>query len=715
MRILEVAEPRSLRALLLVALMASLSLDARAQFNLSHGDMNFTVPTAGALYLSAITAKTGADWKFGVGTTSANCNVALASLPNTNPPTGEVAIGAYNAGDQVIFCMWSQYDGNTAWAFSDGNDAASVVAFWDTQNKLGMGGQVIQQTSPMTWTMHLDNAVSYLYDDSNDDILIQIRLGSGGPAPPTGGIFVAPSGGTLYLKCVGGSAGATSQFGIGTSPSTFVSYLSSLPQSCPDTEVAAGTVAAGQTVPFGIQTSWGGQTYWAFSTSSDQGSMVSFTDMNNSLGMGGNIIQQTGTNTWVMHLNDAAHYTLSSAEANNILVQIRVSSADGTPAQTGGVFVAPSAGTLYLKCVGGSAGATSQFGTGNSSTNFVSYLSSLPQSCPDTEVAAGTVTAGQTVPFGIETSWGGQTYWAFSTGTDQGSMVSFTDMNNSLGLGGSIIQQTGSNTWVLHLNDAAHYTLSTAEANNILIQLRLQAPVGPPPTYITGIGNAASYQPGLSPGMLATLFGTNLSPVVGVASPGSATSYEGVSVTVGGRLAPLFTVANLDGSEQINFQVPAELATPNTVAVQVNNNGSIGTMNVPLTLVQPGIFGYVPAGSSLSYAAILKPDGSVVSPSNPVSRGSTVAMFLTGLGPTSPFVATGQPGPIPLATTVYQPVVLGLNNDGVPAIFSGLAPYFVGLYQLNFTIPANAVTGSSVRFSVSINGVSSQVSTIAIQ
>lgn len=548
-------------------ILIQLRLATNSPTSLPHGDMNFTVPTAGTLYLSTITAKTGADWKFGVGTTSSNCNLALGSLPSTAPPTGEVSIGSYNTGDVVKFCMWSQYGGNTAWAFSDGNDPASVIAFWDTQNKLGMGGQVIQQTSPTTWTMHLDNAVSYLYDDSNDDILIQIRLGTNGPAPTTGAVFVAPSTGSLYLKCVGGSAGATSQFGIGSSPSA-----------------------------------------------------------------------------------------------------------------------------------------------------FVSYLSSLPQSCPTTEISAGNVTAQQIVPFGIETSWGGQTYWAFSTGTDQGSIVSFTDVNNSLGMGGSVIQSTGTNTWVLHLNDAAHYTLSTSEANNILIQVRLQPTAASPPApSITGVGNAASYQPGISPGTLATLFGTNLSPVVGVASPGGATSYQGVSVTVGGRPAPLFTVANVNGSEQINFQVPAELTAPNTVVVQLNNNGSDAMVNVPLVVVLPGIFEYVPVGSSTLYAAIVKPDGSVVGPSNPAARGSTVAMFLTGLGPTSPFLATGQPGPVPPATTVYEPVIVGLNDGDVPASFSGIAPYFVGLDQVNFTIPTNATVGSSVSFSVSVDGVLSQSSTIAVQ
>lgn len=136
--------------------------------------------------------------------------------------------------------------------------------------------------------------------------------------------FTAPYSGNLYLQCVGGSAGATSQFGIGSSPSSFTPHLTNLPSSCPDTEVLVGPVNAGQTVEFGISTQWLGQTYWAFSFNSDEASTVAFTDVCNSLGMNGKIIQRTGTNTWLMHLNDAAHYTISQCEANNILVQIRL-------------------------------------------------------------------------------------------------------------------------------------------------------------------------------------------------------------------------------------------------------------------------------------------------------------------------------------------------------------------------------------------------------
>ena len=170
------------------------------------------------------------------------------------------------------------------------------------------------------------------------------------PPPPPGPMgsdagpqraFVAPASGTLYLKCLGGDAGALSQFGVGTSPSTFVSYLSALPRACPTTEVAAGSVRAGQTVPFGIQTWWNGQAYWSFSTSADPGSRVSFTDTNNSLGWGGSILQMTGTNTWLLHLNDAAHYTLSPEEANNILIQVRLQ-----PAGAGGPVNAPIPGVI---------------------------------------------------------------------------------------------------------------------------------------------------------------------------------------------------------------------------------------------------------------------------------------------------------------------------------------------------------------------------------
>jgi hypothetical protein len=46
----------------------------------------------------------------------------------------------------------------------------------DLDDSLGWGGSVVQQTSPTTWTLHLDDALSYLVDDNDSDVLIQVRL-----------------------------------------------------------------------------------------------------------------------------------------------------------------------------------------------------------------------------------------------------------------------------------------------------------------------------------------------------------------------------------------------------------------------------------------------------------------------------------------------------------------------------------------------------------
>jgi len=235
-----------------------------------------------------------------------------------------------------------------------------------------------------------------------------------------------------------------------------------------------------------------------------------------------------------------------------------------------------------------------------------------------------------------------------------------------------------------------------------------------PAPSISAVVNAASYQPGASAGALATLFGTNLSPAVGIESPGGATSYKGVSVTVGGRLAPLFAIANVNGQEQINFQVPTNVSTSGGAEpVQVNNNGSLGALNLAIAAIQPGVFEYVPSGSSTSYGVIVNQDGSTMGPSNPAPRGSTVVMYVTGLGPKSPALETGQIGPVPLAYTTNA-VVVTINKVSAPVLFSGAAPGFIGLDQVNFTIPAGAPVGSADSLSVTVNGVASRNTGIAV-
>jgi len=79
-----------------------------------------------------------------------------------------------------------------------------------------------------------------------------------------------------------------------------------------------------------------------------------------------------------------------------------------------------------------------------------------------------------------------------------------------------------------------------------------------------------------------------------------------------------------------------------------------------------------------------------------------------------------------LSPTVAQPTVrIGcLGSSGVvafcdaPVQFSGLAPGFVGLYQVNVQIPADAMSGSVVPLQISFTpgvGRPSNIVTIAVQ
>lgn len=146
-------------------------------------------------------------------------------------------------------------------------------------------------------------------------------------------------------------------------------------------------------------------------------------------------------------------------------------------------FSVPYDAELFFSSRGGSASATTEFGVGSSVYSYTPYLTNLPNNpSPNYEVSAGIVLAGTNVEFYEKTLFE-STYWAFSSATDQGSLVAFTDIDNSLGWGGSIIEQTSLNTWLLHLDDAASLHFDDDD-NDVLIQMRLAATTPPPETPV---------------------------------------------------------------------------------------------------------------------------------------------------------------------------------------------------------------------------------------
>ncbi len=95
-----------------------------------------------------------------------------------------------------------------------------------------------------------------------------------------------------------------------------------------------------------------------------------------------------------------------------------------------------------------------------------------------------------------------------------------------------------------------------------------------------------------------------------------------------------------------------------------------------------------------------------ITKASPAKPGEVVVIYLSGMGATNPVVKSGEPAPSspPAKVAVAAAVTLGGENAVVQ--FAGLAPGFVGLYQVNFQVPATIGSGDQTLV-VSQNGVSS--------
>jgi uncharacterized protein (TIGR03437 family) len=135
--------------------------------------------------------------------------------------------------------------------------------------------------------------------------------------------------------------------------------------------------------------------------------------------------------------------------------------------------------------------------------------------------------------------------------------------------------------------------------------------------------------------------------------------------------------------------VPWEVAGQSSTPVLVTNNGQTSlAYTQALRPLDPAIF-----VASNGRMAVLTQAGAQITTSNPASAGQVLSLYATGLGPVSPAIKTGQLTPVGTLynTTNQATVTVGSANASVS--FAGLAPNFVGLYQINFTVPAGLAAG----------------------
>lgn len=250
----------------------------------------------------------------------------------------------------------------------------------------------------------------------------------------------------------------------------------------------------------------------------------------------------------------------------------------------------------------------------------------------------------------------------------------------------------------------------TAFGSNICSDVFLSRwdPSGPAPVLPFEVVNSASYLPGaVAPGELVTLFG----PGIG---PGQPSAYQldmsgrvgnalgGIRVLFDGAPAPLLYV----GPNQINTAVPSSPESSQRTQLVIEKNGAGGLaqtiafakVSPGSVVVAPGIFSATGSGIGQA-AAFNNQDGTVNGPDHPAAIGSTVAMYVTGLGATDQTVPDGtitDPSFLPLNMGSVQ---VFLGGKAATVLYAGAAAYAIaGVSQVNFVIPQDTPSGNQPVF-----------------
>ncbi|MGH9786125.1 MAG: Kelch repeat-containing protein [Terriglobia bacterium] len=224
-------------------------------------------------------------------------------------------------------------------------------------------------------------------------------------------------------------------------------------------------------------------------------------------------------------------------------------------------------------------------------------------------------------------------------------------------------------------------------------------PASPPAINPAGIVNAASLEPAVTPGSIATLFGTNLSPGSQIASRlPLPTQMNATFVSVSdGNYASMPFLFYVDPN-QINFQIPRGFSTR---AFAVVSQAGVLSASIPIPLFEaaPGIFTVSQDGRG--QGAVRHAGGALADPATPAAVGEAIEIYCTGLGDLS-----SAAGAIPEVTIGGRPAEV---------LFFGNAPGFVGLNQVNVRVPAGVTPGPAVPVRLSFrNRVSNEV-TIAVR
>jgi uncharacterized protein (TIGR03437 family) len=232
------------------------------------------------------------------------------------------------------------------------------------------------------------------------------------------------------------------------------------------------------------------------------------------------------------------------------------------------------------------------------------------------------------------------------------------------------------------------------------------------PLTITGVANSADFKPGFSQrGSLSSIFLTGLQgtgTIINTQNP-LPTQVLDIQVWVNFTLAPIVSIAFQNDIQQINIQVPWE-GGRDPLYLEVFQGLRRASFEGPYTNTQFNLaqnwsvfFVDVLGHAVIQHAA----DYSPVTPQNPAQAGEYLIAYGINLGPVTNVPKTGYaaltnpPSVFDTSTltwgeglcAVYDRIVIG--SSAVTPTYDGLAPGLVGIYQINFQVPAALSSGET--------------------
>jgi uncharacterized protein (TIGR03437 family) len=218
---------------------------------------------------------------------------------------------------------------------------------------------------------------------------------------------------------------------------------------------------------------------------------------------------------------------------------------------------------------------------------------------------------------------------------------------------------------------------------------------------------------------LASIYGSGLASSTAQAmSLPLSTTLGGVTVNVTDsmgamRNAPLLYVS----PGQINFQLPDGSAA-GVAAISVANGSAMQIFQAAIQSVSPSLFSMNGAGTGVAAATAIN-----VAASNPNTQTPVTVFQCSASGCVAAPIALNSNSTVYLSLygtgirnrTSLQNVTVAVNGISVPVLYAGPAPNFVGLDQVNISLPIALQGAGLTNVTVTVDGQTSNAVTIDLQ